>query len=742
MYGNLLALGVGLGLLRFLPAPIPESVVMYVPLSLSLVGWRWSRWLALCACGVAWASLQAHGALDARLAEKWDGETFWLEGVVVGLPESQEEGTRFELAEVQSRYEGIPQHLMLFWRDAPPLQTGERWRLAARLKTPKGLSNPAGFDREAWLLAKGIGATGSVKAGSRLEGAAGSATWRGQLKQHLLNTEAQGQAGALLALVLGDGSALSRATWQVLQDTGTVHLLVISGQHISLLAGLVFIMVAGLACWGVWPVGLPWLPVACSAALLTALGYGWLAGFDIPVQRACLMVAMVLIWRWRFRQLSPWLGLLVAWDAVLLWDPLATLRPGFWLSFGAVACLLWVFSGRLGAWSGMGSWVRAQWAMTLGLLPFLLALGIPISVTAPIANLVAVPWVSILVLPLALLGTLCLPIFGLGAALLQAAGYALAWLFEVLTWMSHWQQAQLFPMPSGFSGYALCLGIGLMLLPAGVPCRALGILLCFPLYWSALPQIPAGEASVRVLDVGQGLSVLVQTAHHDLVYDTGPAQGEFDAGGQVLLPVLAQLRVRHLDALILSHEDSDHAGGAATLQKAFSIPLKISGTQGSLAKQWNMSACVSGTRWVWDDVQFSLWRWDQAKTDNQASCVLLIEAGGERLLLTGDIDAQAEAALLAEPSFHPVDWLILGHHGSRSSSSEDFLQATAPRAAVITRGHNNQFGHPHPQVLERLKARDIPWVDTSERGAVEVFLGRFTQPQLWRQQAKGFWLYP
>ncbi|HSC84337.1 MAG TPA: ComEC/Rec2 family competence protein, partial [Pseudomonas sp.] len=434
MRTGMLALAAGLASLAWLPALPPGWVVLLMlPLGLMLLPYR-SYPLAFFLFGFAWAVTSAQWALDDRLDPALDGQTLWLEGQVSGLPERREGVVRFQLEQSTSRRQRLPQTLRLAWYDGPPLQASERWRLAVRLKYPQGLVNPQGFDYEAWLLAQRVGATGTVKQGERLSAAGGLSDWRDAMRQRLLAVDAHGRQGALAALVLGDDSGLSLADWRVLQATGTVHLLVISGQHVALLAAVLYGLVAGLARLGLWPRALPWLPWACGLAFAGALAYGLLAGFEVPVRRACVMIAVVLLWRLRFRHLGVWQPLLLAWIAVLLVEPLAVLQAGFWLSFGAVAVLALVFAGRLGAWPWWQVWWRAQWTLALGLLPLFLALGLPLSASGPLANLLAVPWVSFLVVPLALLGTVLLPLPWLGEALLWLAGGLLELLFQLLAW--------------------------------------------------------------------------------------------------------------------------------------------------------------------------------------------------------------------------------------------------------------------------------------------------------------------
>ena len=736
MHTGMLALAAGFLAMRFLPQLPPGGLLLVLSvLGLMLLPFR-TYPLALFLFGFSWACFQAQRGLDDRLAPTLDGQTLWVEGRVVGLPQRDERMVRFELEGATSRRARLPARLRLSWFGGPDLRSGERWRLAVQLKQGRGLLNPAGFDYEAWLLARGIGATGTIKDGQLQAPASGA--WRDTIRQRLLQVDTQGQSATLVALVLGDGSGLSRQTWRVLQDTGTQHLLVISGQHIGLFAGLVYGLIAGLARYGLWPGRLPWLPWACALAFAAALGYALLAGFGVPVRRACVMLAMVLLWRLRYRHLGALLPLLAALNLVLLFDPLVSLQAGFWLSFAAVAVLIFTFGGRLGAWSLWQSWTRAQWVIALGLFPALLVLGLPVSLSAPLANWIAVPLIGLLVLPLALLGTLLLPLPWLGEGLLWLAGGVLNGLFQGLGWLAVQVPAWI-PAALPFWAWALSgLGILLLLLPAGIPLRPLGWPLAALAVFAPSAQVAPGEAEVWQLDVGQGLAILVRTRQHSLLYDAGPRFGELDQGERVVLPSLRKLGVRQLDTLLLSHADADHAGGALAVRRGLPVGEVLSGDPKGLSAALQAQSCVSGRHWQWDGVRFALWRWPLARDSNQSSCVLQIEANGERLLLTGDIDIEAERAFLDSPLAIGSDWLQAPHHGSRSSSSLAFLQRLSPRGVLISRGRGNAFGHPHPQVIARYKALDMAIFDSAEQGALRLVLGRFDEPQR-LQTARRFW---
>ncbi|MGP6421657.1 DNA internalization-related competence protein ComEC/Rec2 [Pseudomonas putida] len=736
MRTGMMALAVGLLVPVFLPVLPPVGLMMMLPLvGLMLLPFR-SYPLAFLLFGFTWACVSAQWALNDRLPAALDGETRWVEGRVFGLPQTSEGVVRFELADARSRHEQLPSLMRLAWYAGPPLNSGERWRLAVKLRRPGGLLNPDAFDYEAWLLAQRIGATGTIKDGQRL--AEANWAWRDSIRQRLMAVDAQGRGGALAALVLGDGSGLSREDWQILQDTGTVHLLVISGQHIGMLAAVMYLLVAGLARFGLWPLRWPWLPWACGLAFAAALGYGLLAGFDVPVQRACVMVGLVLLWRLRFRHLGAWWPLLLAFDALLLLDPLASLRPGLWLSFAAVGILIFTFGGRLGAWRWWQAWTRAQWLIALGLCPVLLALNLPISLSGPLANLLAVPWVSLLVLPPALLGTLLLPVPYVGAGLLWLAGGLIDWLFRSLSLIAGVWPAWISPSLTWWALLIGSLGALLLLLPRGVPLRPLGWPLLLILLAPPRERVAEGLADIWQLDVGQGLAVLIRTRHHTLLYDAGPRVGDFDLGERVVLPALYKLGVNRIDLMLLSHADADHAGGALAVSRGLKVTRVISGDPPGLPAILRAEACESGRQWQWDGVSFQLWQWAAAHDSNQRSCVLQIEANGERLLLTGDIDTAAERVLLESPLAVPTHWLQAPHHGSHSSSSMALLRALRPHSVLISRGQGNSFGHPHPLVLARYRQQGLRIYDSAQHGAIQLRLGSFQAPWLMRQQRR-FW---
>jgi competence protein ComEC len=311
-------------------------------------------------------------------------------------------------------------------------------------------------------------------------------------------------------------------------------------------------------------------------------------------------------------------------------------------------------------------------------------------------------------------------------------------LFRLLTLMAAWQPAWLAPQVSGWLLLLGAVGALTLLAPAGVPVRALGLAMMAPLLFPPQAHVPEGQAEVWQLDVGQGLAVLIRTRRHTLLYDAGPRYGDFDSGERLVVPSLRSLGVGRLDQLLISHADNDHAGGAQAVLRGLPVAVVVSGEPAELPQTLNAQPCIDGARWQWDGVHFQTWRWAGATSGNQASCVLWVDAGGERMLLTGDIDTLAETAWrTANPQVH-ADWLLAPHHGSRSSSSAAFLNAVAPHSVLISRGAHNAFGHPHPQVLARYQALGLRVYDSVAQGAVRVQLGAHTSASGLRDEQR-FW---
>ena len=711
--------------------------------------------------GFAWASFHGHWRLHDRLPPALEGRDLVVTGVVATLPQPFERGVRFELdvesASLPPAATGarVPRRIALSWfngltpdefQEVRPLRSGERWRLAVRLKRPHGNANPHGFDYEAWLTERGIDATGYVRprgARERLAAFVPRPAYaieraREHVRDRFLAVLGDSRyAGVLVALAVGDQRAIVSQDWDIFTRTGVGHLMSISGLHVTMVSGFVAALVAF-----VWrrserlALALPAQKAAAVAAVAGATGYCLLAGFQVPAQRTLYMVMVVAAALWLGRLQSSSRVLALSLLAVLAIDPFAVTSPGFWLSFAAVAAILYVAAGgsargdvhaRSAFARAVAAAARTQWAVTLGLAPLAVALFQQVSLVSPVANAVAIPVVSFVVTPLALAAAL-VPWDGL----LVAAHAVLDGLMVVLDRLAAlpgavWQQH----VPPAWAVGVGLAGVTWMLAPRGVPSRWIGALLLLPLFLSTPARLPDGAAEMAVLDVGQGLAVVVRTRSHVLVYDTGPRYSlEADAGNRVVVPYLRAVGLSDIDALMITHDDVDHSGGAASVARAFPTtaiftslamgsPLLPEGARYRLP-------CHAGQRWTWDGVTFEMLHPARANiapatAANDASCSLMLSARGRRVLLTGDIEAIAERELLARAGerLH-ADVLLVPHHGSRTSSSDVFLDAVAPGRALVAAGYRNRFGHPKPEVLDRYRARGIEVLRTDLDGAIVV----------------------
>jgi competence protein ComEC len=707
--------------------------------------------------GCAWALWHAELGLAARLPPALDGEAFRVEGRIADAPRRHQEVVQFELdvARVDAGRRRVPALRRLALSDyqggflpAP----GSRCTLHVRLRTPRGLRNPAGQDSERWLFSQGIDATGYLIAhpanACRVE------RWHGgldRLRQRLAGEISAGvtaadTAGILRALGVGERAAMTDRQWQVLQVTGTTHIVSISGLHVSMVAAVMFWLARG--AWSLSPALTRFAPAplaAAGAGLAAAGAYALLAGFTVPTQRTLLMLACMLWQRRRGQRLLNADGLLVALGIVVLWDPLAVLTASFWLSFGAMGSLV-----LLSALLRDGGFIRRSlgvhlW-LALALAPLLALLSPTIAWTSPLSNLVAVPLVTWGVVPLVLLG-ITLSLCGL-------PGAAPCWRLAGHVWDFGWaglsglaDLAPLWQLPHAPPASAVMLsmlGLAVLLLPLASTRWWLSPLLCASL-WLSRPAVPApGDFTLTVFDVGQGLSVLVRTRQHALLYDAGPmTRGGRDLGESVVVPNLRAAGVGRLDALVISHEDSDHAGGADSVLGAFDVARLVvspSSDRGARATR-----CAEGMRWRWDDVEFEILHPAPADrgSKNQLSCVLRVAGNARSALLTGDIEAQAEAALRQRQPSLLADVLITPHHGSTTSSTAPFVAAVRPLHAIHSAAHGNRYGFPAPQVTARYAAVGSAQWTTGAVGAVRVEArGPVLTVSGWRATARRYWHAP
>ncbi|WP_374263767.1 DNA internalization-related competence protein ComEC/Rec2 [Zoogloea sp.] len=744
-----------------LGATLASSEARLVALGVALVsgvlaGWLRRRTWVRCALlavtaaalGWSWAGWRAELRLADALPAEWEGRDVVLTGVVASLPQDFERGLRF-VFEVEEAAAPVPRRLSLAWyaglRDdethtVPALHAGERWRLTVRLKRPHGNVNPHGFDYEGWLLQQDLRATGYVRpadANLRLDAfVPGLMNGVERLREDVRARFRQAlpdapYTGVLVALAVGDQRAIAPELWRTFAATGISHLVAISGLHVTMMAALCAAAV-GWAWRRVPRLALRWpaQQAAVVAGFVTALAYCLLAGWGVPARRTLFMLGCVALAIAARRETAPSRVLAVALGLVLVLDPWAVLAAGFWLSFGAVALLLFVGSGRLARDGRWREALRAQGAITVGLVPALLVLFQQFSVVSPIANAFAIPLVSFVVTPLAIAYAL-VPLQML--ADLAHAAFALTMLpvraLAELPWAA-WQQAA--PPPA--LALAATLGCLWALLPRGTPARWVGLVPLVPLLLWTPPRPAPGEAQVAVLDVGQGLAVHVQTAAHDLVFDTGPAfSADANSGERILLPYLRAAGVRRLDTLVVTHQDNDHAGGAEALLAGIPVATVRSSLPPNhpvrlIAGRRDLP-CAAGQAWDWDGVRFTVLHPAQAsdavpRRTNDIACVLRVEAGGRRLLLTSDIEAGAEAELIARDAVGLAsDVVVVPHHGSRTSSTPAFIAATRPRWVIYPVGYRNRFRHPNAAVAQRWADAGAGVRRTDAGGAIVFRLG-------------------
>lgn len=765
--------------------------------------------LLICGAVVAgffWAAIQAQLALAQALQPQDEGRDLRVSGLIDSLPYRTEQGVRFNFR-IERVLSGtanvVPQHVSLGWYRGlygvslavPELKAGQRWDFTVRLQRPHGNANPYGYDYEVWLLEQGLRATGYVRKPetARLRDAfvpCGSclvAALRDVLRSRIEHALAGQRYGAVMvALVVGDQHGIHQPDWQVYTRSGISHLISISGLHVTMIAGLVALLAGQL--WrrsfftaAQLPLLLPAQKVAALAGAVAACGYVLLAGFGIPAQRTLYMLLVVAfaLWNGRIANLSHVLACALL--LVVLLDPWAILWPGFWLSFGAVAVLVYAGGGRIGASAATqgalpgsaagaaermprrrrGSTLKERWcavlseashaqyAVTLGLVPLTMLLFAQFSLLSPLANAAAIPLVSLIITPLALLGSVmpepvCTWLLQLAHGIFALLASILAWLaaFPLAVWRAPTPPFALF-------GWTL-LGTAWLLAPRGWPIRWLGLASWIPLLFVQPSAPAAGAMRVIAFDVGQGMAVLVETAKHRLLYDAGPAYGaDANAGSRTILPYLQARGITALDRLIVSHSDTDHAGGALALLTALpETALWSSLPPGHPVRRAarHAVACAAGQQWDWDGVHFEMLHplaeagVQRGVKANAMSCALRMSSPAGSLLLAGDIEAAQERGLVQRYGAHLRSNVLLApHHGSNTSSTVEFLQAVQPSHALFQLGYRNRYHHPHPAVWERYAAQDIARWRTDETGAIELNFGPDLQITAYRQRHARYW---
>jgi competence protein ComEC len=764
-------------------AALPDSAVLLWLLAAGVLSCCLRRVLAAALGGVllgfCWAALLASLALAPQLSRADEGRDITLTGTVDSLPYQFEEGVRFNflVESVNGASQRVPPRVALAWysgyrrqvRAVGDVQPGERWQLTVRLQRPHGNANPYGFDYEVWLLEQGVRATGYVRPDGhdnrRLDSFVFSfgnlighcrAALRERIRRALPD---QPYAGVIIALVVGDQRGIEQSDWQVFNRTGVSHLISISGLHITMVAGLFALLASAL--WrrsfftqAQLPLLLPAQKVAALAGAAIALLYVLLAGFGVPSQRTFYMLAVVATALWFGRITNVSHVLCAALGVVVLIDPWAVLWPGFWLSFGAVGMIVYASAGRIPVGDGalreaLRLGVRTQYAVTLGLVPFTMLLFGQVSLASPVANALAIPLISFVVTPLALLGSM-LPA-PLSTMLLWLAHLVIEALAAVLKWISTSDHAVWnAPLPSMVVFCFALAGTLWMLAPRGWPHRWLGLVTWLPLL-AGLPSHPLpGTIQVTAFDVGQGSALLIETSSHRLLYDTGPVYSpQSNGGNRVIVPYLKARGINRLDAVIVTHSDADHSGGALAVLESvqvdwFGSSLPFEHVIVRAAPRH--TRCSGGQGWNWDGVRFDMLHpavgsyEDPALKPNARGCALRITAGAKSILLAADIEALQEAQLVsASAASLRANVLLAPHHGSGTSSTPGFLAAVRPEVALFQLGYRNRYKHPKAQVYERYRALGIRRLRSDESGAITLQLGPGVDAREYRVEHARYW---
>lgn len=738
-------------------------IIFFIGILLSY--WKYLRIPTACALGFAWVLWFAHSQSAWKLPDDFEGKTVKVTGNISSIPHSEQGITNFLFSIKKIQFEQTEQSakglLRLSWRAQknqplpPHLHVGDEWQLSVRLKKVHGSLNPGGFDYEAWALHEGIRANGYVV--NKAENIFLNSYWyrdllnrmREFLKEKIeRNLPLTNTSPWIVALSLGERHGINQENWEVLRNTGTNHLMAIAGLHIGFMSGFIYAIVMWL--WRLFPtfaLRIPAQQASSIGALIMALTYSALAGFSIPTQRACIMLTVFLWVVLLRRKMVSWHGWAVAMLLVLLINPLSVLTESFWLSFGAVAFIIYGVSARLAPNGLWWKWGRIQWVIAVGLVPFGIWLFQQCSISSFIANSIAIPVVGFFIVPLCLLGSFVI-LFSekMGGIILMLADKILSVLWEVLTWFAHlswgsWYQV----MPSYTALIISCIGVIILLLPAGFPGRLFGFIGFLPLIFSQVSTPKLGEVWLTLLDVGQGLSTIVQTKNHFLVFDAGMKTGpNFDMGESVVVPFLRFAGARKIDMLVVSHGDNDHIGGAPAIMKRFptvsiktSVPEKLPSD--------HTYYCLSGDTWQWDGVQFQFLYPTQENLglNNDSSCVLRVSMGDKHILLTGDIEKYAEENLVQDQLSHlPANILIAPHHGSKTSGLQEFVDAVHPQYVLFPVGYRNRYRFPHAAIIEKYDALGTQKFDSANAGAITFVVNateKISPPILYREVHKKYW---
>lgn len=639
------------------------------------------------------------------------------------------------------------------------VKAGQEWQFQVRLKRGSGFINPGGFDYEKWLFAQGIDARGYLRKSKQHELLA-EAPWfsvnsvRERIHQKIKSSlEKQSNQALVSALILAEKGDVSKQQWQVFRATGTSHLMAISGLHIGLVASGGLLLVWLL--WWCFPLLNLYVPrrvAGSTLGVVFAVIYALLAGMTIPTQRALIMVILGLFLLAGKQHYSGYRILAFAMIVVLAIDPLAVMSVGFYLSFSAVFAILWLLNRVMKA--GKFGLLKLQGFLSLLMIPLSLLFFGEGSLISPLANLIAIPWVSFIVVPLSMLSVLLSFISeSLAVYLFQFLSLNLDVLFSVLDLLAKAPGASFesFHLPAVLVAAMVILGV-IILLPVGLSWRYAACFAVLPvLFFKIEKPLDHGGLLLTILDVGQGLSVVIETQHHSLLYDAGNRVNEsFDLGEMVVVPYFKRRALSTIDVVVISHDDRDHMGGLGAVMGSLQVKT-LYGNRLGLVETYQNKLCESGDSWQWDGVTFEFihpevhWQGN----DNNRSCVLKVSTSGHSVLLTGDIQRKAEQHLLrlndvslAENPLLEADIVLMPHHGSNSSSQKRFIKAVNPKWAIASAGYRSRFKHPDRRVITRYEQHGVTILNTAESGAIQFHIEpgqAISAPKEFRVMANKFW---
>ncbi len=764
------ALLTGILILHYLPQLPPSGFILFGPAAIVLLfifKSHYTRLLLIGVIGFSWAHFQANQLLQHQLTDEYIGKNIQIEGYIASLPTVDTRKTRFEfdvekvLAPTPSSF---PKKLVLSWY-RPTKQTfnvGDKWRLTVRVKPPRTFANPGAFDYNKWLLQKGILATGYIRSKEPNKLMASDA-WsypvqrlRQSLQFRLNQSKLDAQVLPFVrALVIGDRSGLTTEDWAVLQKTGTIHLMAISGLHVGLVAAFVFFISRFIWSW--IPAAALYLAApraAAVAAWFAAFFYSALAGFALPTQRAMIMLSIILLALLIKKRIQPTVVFSLALMVVLIFDSFSVLSVSFWLSFGAVALIYYfIFIStqvdKASRRSRFKLWFNLQVFISIGLLPLTIQFFQQAPILSPIANVIAVPVIGFIIVPLCFVA--CIFLFineTLAMLVFDVISSIFSMLWSFLLWFSELSfSTYAFATPSMLAFILAMLGVVMVFMPAVLRIRWLGLVCCVPILFPLHATIQGNEFKLTVLDVGQGLSAVIRTDEHSLVFDTGPKYSQhFNTGRAVVIPFLREQGINNLNTLLVSHADNDHIGGAASILSGISTQAILTSVPDDFSdnKQKNVKRCVRGMSWQWNEVEFEIIHPDledyqSGLSENNLSCVLLISSNTQRVLLTGDIESAAEKLILQRyQNLNNLDLIIAPHHGSKTSSSNEFIQQLNPQRVIFPVGWRNRFHFPHQTVLSRYLSLPAEIYLTSESGAIS-FDSETQEMVQFRHQNRSYW---